>query len=529
MSLEMLQVADTVAKQKGIDRNSVIEAMENAIQLGVERKIGGFAKVQVIIDKVDGEVSINRLWEIVEVAMEPVEEFQIKKYINGHAVDMKASVDERGNLADQNDNQIALEVALETNPNAKLGEYVSVSLPVEEFGRIAAQSAKQVIVQKVRDAEREKQYEVYKEKIGQLVEGTVKRVDRRGVVVDLYDAEGFIAQSELLSREILRQGSNISGYIFEVNNEGKGFQIQLSRTHPKFVEKLFAREVPEIESGLIEVMAVARDAGLRTKIAVKSGDRNIDPVGACVGMRGSRVQNIIDQLNGERIDIIHYNEDPAEFLISALSPAEVAKVLIDEENKKMEVVVSEENLSSAIGKRGQNVRLASILTGWAIDIMTVAEEEEKRSQEQNFLVTQFTQALDVDADFAELLIEEGFTNVEQLLMVEVDELTEIEGLEADLAAELQSRAEVFVSKRQAELEAAGMEKELIELEGMNKEVLAVLVKENIKTLDDFAELATDELTDMLPKGMLTNSQASDMIVKARAHWFAEDEATAEAK
>lgn len=520
----MLQVAETVAKQKGIDKDSILEAMESAIQMGVEKKVGGFPKIDVNIDRVDGEITINRLWKVVEVAMEPVEFADIKRYLNAHEVDMKASVDSRGNLADQNDDQIALEAAQEINPEIQLDEYISEVLPNEDFGRIAAQSAKQVIVQKVRDAEREKQYELYKDQVGTLVDGVVKRVDRRGVVVDLFDADAFLPQSELLPREVLRQGANISAYLFEVDNELKGHQIQVSRTHPKFVEKLFEREVPEIESGLVEVMAVARDAGLRTKIAVKAGDRNIDPVGACVGIRGSRVQSIIEQLNGERIDVINYSDDAAEFLVNAISPAEVAKVLIDEESKKMEVVVTEDNLSSAIGKRGQNVRLTSILTGWAIDIMTVAEEEEKRVEEQNYLISQFTTALDVDADFATILIEEGFSDVEQLLMVEVDELAEIEGLDEEVAAELQNRAEVFVNKRQKALEKAGVEADLIDLEGMNKEILAVLAKNEIKTLDDFAELATDELLEFLPKGMLTESQASNMIIKARAHWFEEDEA-----
>jgi N utilization substance protein A len=528
MSLEMLQVAEAVAKQKGIEKDSVVEAMENAIQLGVEKKIGGFPTIEVAISRVDGDITINRLWEVVEITMEPVDDQQFKRYLNGHEVEMKASVDARGNLADQNDNQIVLEAAQEINPEIQLGEYISEILPNEEFGRITAQSAKQVIVQKVRDAERSKQYNLYKDKVGMLVDGVVKRVDRRGVVVDLFDAEGFIPQSEMLPREVLRQGANVTGYIFEVNDELKGHQIQISRTHPKFVEQLFNREVPEIESGLVEVMAVARDAGLRTKIAVKAIDRNIDPVGACVGIRGSRVQTIIEQLNGERIDIINYSDEPAEFLINAIAPAEVAKVLIDEESNKIEVVVAEDNLSAAIGKRGQNVRLTSILTGWGIDVMTIAEEEEKRKQEQNFLIEQFTTALDVDADFAELLIEEGFSNVEQLLMVEVDELAEIEGLDEEVAAELQNRAEVFVENRQAELEKAGVEKDLIELEGMNKEILAVLAKNDVKTLDDFAELATDELLDFLPKGMLSNAKASDMILKARAHWFTEEETAEEA-
>ena len=522
MSLEMLQVADAVAKQKGIERDSVLEAMENAIKLGVEKRLGGFPNVDVSIDKVDGDITINRLWEVVEVCMEPVEDFQVKRYLNGHEVEMKASVDARGNLADQNDNQIAFDAAQEINPDIKIGEYISEVIQDEEFGRITAQSAKQVIVQKVRDAERSKQYNLYKDQVGTLVDGVVKRVDRRGVIIDLFDAEGFLPQSEMLPREMFRQGANVTGYIFEVNDELKGHQIQISRSHPKFVEKLFEREVPEIETGLVEVVSVARDSGLRTKIAVKAADRNIDPVGACVGIRGSRVQNIIEQLNGERIDIVNYSDDAAEFLINAISPAEVAKVVIDEETKRMEVVVTEDNLSAAIGKRGQNVRLTSILTGWAIDIMTVAEEEEKRAQEQNFLIEQFTTALDVDADFAELLIEEGFTNVEQLLMVEIDELTEIEGLDEDVAKELQNRAEVFVGQRAEELAKAGVEAELIELEGMSKEILSVLVKQEVKTLDDFAELATDELLDMLPKGMLNQSQAETMILKAREHWFTEE-------
>src|SRR5689334_22075281 len=412
---ELLQVADTVARDKGIDKDEVLEAMEQAIQKAGRSKYGQEYDIRAEIDRRSGEIRLLRFREVAD----PIE-----------------------NEA----TQISLAEAKRLNPDAELGDFITDPLPPIDFGRIAAQTAKQVIVQKVRDAERQRQYNEYKDRVGEIVNGLAKRVEFGNVIVDLGRAEAILRRDELLPRESFRQGERVRAYIYDVRQEPRGPQIFLSRTHPQFMAKLFAQEVPEIYDGIIEIRAVARDPGSRAKIAVISNDSGIDPVGACVGMRGSRVQAVVGELQGEKIYIIPWSPDPATFVVNALAPAEVAKVVMDEEQRRIEVVVPDDQLSLAIGRRGQNVRLASQLTGWDIDIMTEAEESERRTEEFRTRSQLFIEALDVDDVIAHLLVTEGFTTVEEIAYVAVDELAEIEGFDEDTANEIQTRARDYLAR-----------------------------------------------------------------------------------
>lgn len=523
MTLELLQVADAVAREKSIDKEIVIAAMEDAIQMAARRRYGMDLNIQATIERVDGGITLKRVWEVVEVAQEPVSEDEERMARRENRdVEMKPSLDSLGKPAPQNARQMTLETARKINPNVQLGEFISEELPPIEFGRIAAQAAKQVIFQKVKDAERGLEFEEYQNSAGQIVTGTVKRVDHRGVLLDLGQAEALLARDEMIQRESFRQGDRVKAYIFDVRREMRGPQIFVSRTHPQFMIKLFEEEVPEVENGTIELVGAARDPGFRGKIAVKSADRNIDPVGACVGIRGSRVQAVMNELQGERIDVVQWSADPVEFLVQAISPAEVTKVVLDEQENRMEVVVPEDKLSLAIGKRGQNVRLASILTGYDIDVMTEQEESSKREEEFKGMTEGFMQALDVDETLARLLITEGFNNSEELLMVSLEEVADIEGLNAEIAEELRTRAQNWADAQEKEIKSLNLEKELTELEGMRKDILLSLGKAEVKTRDDLAELATDELLEILPAGVINQAQAEDMIMAARKHWF-EDE------
>jgi N utilization substance protein A len=393
--------------------------------------------------------------------------------------------------------QITLEEARYRNPAARVGDYIAEPLPPVDFGRIAAQNAKQVIVQKVRDAERERQYQEYKDRIGEIVSGVVKRVEYGNIVVDLGRGEAIVRRDESLPRETFRPGDRIRAYIYDVRREQRGPQIFLSRTHPQFMAKLFAQEVPEIYDGVVEIVSVARDPGSRAKIAVRSKDSSIDPVGACVGMRGSRVQAVVGELQGEKIDIIPWSPDAASFIVNALAPAEVTKVVLDEDAERIEVVVPDDQLSLAIGRRGQNVRLASQLTGWDIDIMTEAEESERRQREFGERTRRFTEALDVDEMLAQLLASEGFDSVEELAYVEVGELSSIEGLDEGTAGEIQMRAQEYLDRLAAEQDARrkelGVADELAEVEGITPAMLVALGEAGILTLEDLAGCATDDL------------------------------------
>ncbi|HET8728019.1 MAG TPA: transcription termination factor NusA, partial [Alphaproteobacteria bacterium] len=427
--------------------------------------------------------------------------------------------------------QVTVDEAQEYKADAKPGDFLTDELPPIDFGRIAAQTAKQVIVQKVREAERKRQYDEYKDRITEIVNGLVKRVEYGNVTVDLGRAEAVIRRDETLPREHFKVGDRVRAYIFDVRQEPRGPQIFLSRSHPQFMAKLFAMEVPEIYDGIIEIKSVARDPGSRAKIAVVSHDSSIDPVGACVGMRGSRVQAVVGELQGEKIDIIPWSSDPATFVVNALAPAEVTKVVLDDEQGRIEVVVPDEQLSLAIGRRGQNVRLASMLTGWEIDILTEAEESERRTEETRQRSQLFMAALDVDDVIAHLLVAEGFTGLEEIAYIPVEELTDIEGFDEDIAQELQNRARVYLEEqarvneeRAAEL---GVSDELKALEALDAAMLVKLGEAGVKTLDDLGDLASDELIEILGAGSMTEVRANEIIMAARAHWF-EDEPAAEA-
>src|ERR671932_1351796 len=468
--LELLQIADAVAREKSIDRSVVIEAMEDAIQMAARSRYGSETEIRAEINPRTGEMRLSRLLRVVE------------RVENGAP-------------------EISLDDARAKTPAAQVGDYIAEPLPPLDFGRIAAQSAKQVIVQKVRDAERERQYNEYKDRIGDIVNGVVKRVEYGNVIVDLGRGEAMVRRDELIPRESFRPGDRIRAYVYDVRREQRGPQIFLSRTHPQFMAKLFAQEVPEIYDGIIEVKAVARDPGSRAKIAVISRDSSIDPVGACVGMRGSRVQAVVGQLQGEKIDIIPWSQDAASFIVNALQPAEVAKVVLDEDAERIEVVVPDDQLSLAIGRRGQNVRLASQLTGWDIDIMTEAEESERRQKEFAERTQLFMDALNVDEVVAHLLVTEGFTSVEEVAYVAVEDLAGIEGFDEEIAAELQERARFAPERRDREYEERyrrlGVEDDLATLDGLTPGMLVTLGENGIKTLDDFAGLAGDELVEML--------------------------------
>ncbi len=503
--LELLQIADAVAREKSIDAEIVVVAMEEAIQKAARSKYGMENEIRAEIDRKTGNIGLSRLLDVVEEVENPATEIRLTE-------------------------------ALGRNPDARVGDLISEALPPIDFGRIATQTAKQVIVQKVREAERERQYEEYKDRIGEVVNGVVKRVEYGNVLVDLGRAEAIVRRDEALPRESLRQGDRIRAYIYDVRPEQRGPQIFLSRTHPQFMAKLFTQEVPEIYDGIIEIKAVARDPGSRAKIAVVSNDTSIDPVGACVGMRGSRVQAVVNELQGEKIDIIQWIPDPAAFLVNGLAPADVVKVVMHEDAQKFEVVVPDEMLSLAIGRRGQNVRLASQLTGWEIDILTEEEESDRRQEELRQRSELFMDALVIDEMMAQLLATEGFNSVEEVAFVEQGELATLEGFDEDLAAALQQRAADYLEARDAEFDEQrselGVTEELAALEGLTPGMLVTLGKNGIKELDDFAELATDELVDpgdgLLQEFNLDEETASAMIMAARAHWFEDEDQPEEA-
>ncbi|MFN8983789.1 MAG: transcription termination factor NusA, partial [Alphaproteobacteria bacterium] len=437
---DLLQVADAVAREKMIEREEVLEAMEQAIQKAGRAKYGLEKDIRATIDRKDGRVKLERFTEVVEA--EPVE-----------------------NEA----TQIPLRIAQKIKPAIQLGEFIVDPLPPIDFGRIAAQTAKQVIVQRVREVERRKQFEEYKDRVGEIINGTVKRTEYGNLMVDLGRAEALLRRDETIPREAFRNGDRVRAYIYDVREEPRGPQIFLSRTHPGFLAKLFAQEVPEIYDGIIEIKAVARDPGSRAKMAVISRDSSIDPVGACVGMRGSRVQAVVAELQGEKIDIIPWSQDQATFIVNALAPAEVSKVVLDDEGRRVEVVVPDDQLSLAIGRRGQNVRLASQLTRYDVDILTEAEESERRQEEFRRRTGLFVEALDVDDVIAGLLVQEGFGSIEDIVQAPDEELAEIEGFDESVAAELKRRAEAFIEKRDAEMDekrrSLGVDDVLIDVGG----------------------------------------------------------------
>ena len=514
--LELLQIADAVAREKSIDRQVVITAMEDAIQKAAKSRYGSENEIKAEVDPKTGEISLARLLEVVD------------------DVTLEAT-------------QIALTEARRKNPAAQVGDFIAEPLPPLDFGRVAAQNAKQVIVQKVREAERERQYDEYKDRVGEIVNGIVKRVEYGNVIVDLGRAEAVVRRDETLPRENFRYGDRIRAYVYDVRREQRGPQIFLSRTHPEFMAKLFSQEVPEVYEGIVTIQSVARDPGSRAKIAVVSRDSSIDPVGACVGMRGSRVQAVVNELQGEKIDIIQWSPDAATFIVNALAPAEVVKVVLDEDAERIEVVVPDQQLSLAIGRKGQNVRLASQLTGWDIDIMTEASESERRQAEFAERSAKFMEALDVDEVIAQLLASEGFTSVEEVAFVDTDEISSIEGFDEETAGEIQTRAREHLERLEAELDSKrkelGVSDELLQLEGLNTAMLVALGENDVKSLEDLADCATDDLAGWIERqdkettrfpGFLdgfgmTRPQCEDLILAARvkAGWIDEADLVSE--
>jgi len=515
--LELLQIADAVARDKSIDKDVVLHAMEEAMQRAAKARYGSENDIRVEIDPKTGETHVSRYLAVVE-------------------------------LVENDKIEISLADAHVRNPAAQVGDIIAETLPPVDFSRIAAQAAKQVIVQKVRDAERERQYKEYKDRIGEIVHGIVKRAEFGSVVVDLGRAEGVVRRDEMIPRESFRTGDRIRAYIYDVRRETRGPQIFLSRSHPQFMVRLFAQEVPEIYDGIIEIRAVARDPGSRAKIAVISKDSSIDPVGACVGMRGVRVQAVGLGLQGERRGIIPWSPDPAPFIVNALAPAEVAKVVLDEDTHRVEVVVPDEQLSLAIGRRGQNVRLASQLTSWQIDILTEAEESERRQKEFTERTTLFMDALDVDETVAQLLASEGFADIEDVAYVPLEDLSDIEGFDEETAQELQSRAVEYIEARNKELDdrrrELGVEDPVLTVEGITPAMAVALGEHEVKSLEDLAGCATDDLLGYyevnkekervrVPGALdgfdLTADAANAIIMKARvmAGWVEEEPEPAE--
>jgi N utilization substance protein A len=518
---ELLAIANAVAAEKMIDKAIVIEALEEAIQRAARARYGAENDIRAKLDTQTGDL---RLWRVVEV-VEDVEDYF---------------------------KQVDLKQADKLQKGAVVGDFIVDPLPAVDLGRIDAQSAKQVIFQKVRDAERERQFEEFKDRTGEIITGVVKSVEFGHVVVDLGRAEGVIRRDQQIPREVVRGGDRVRALIMKVQRENRGPQILLSRAHPDFMKKLFAQEVPEIYDGVIEIKAAARDPGSRAKIGVISHDSSIDPVGACVGMKGSRVQAVVQEMQGEKIDIIPWSEDTATFIVNALQPATVSRVVIDEEEGRIEVVVPDDQLSLAIGRRGQNVRLASQLTGRGIDIMTEAESSEKRQKEFVERSEMFQQELDVDETLAQLLVAEGFSELEEVAYVDPSEIAAIEGFDEGLAEELQSRAQEALDRREEanrnERRELGVEDALAELPILTEAMLVVLGKAGIKTLDDLADLATDELIQkareprrnersdremrrnrtedkagVLAVFGLSEEQGNEIIMAARAHWFDDED------
>lgn len=496
---EIVLVADTVAKEKEIEKEDVFVAMEVAIQKAARTKYGSEHDIRVTIDRKTGAISLSRYREIVE---------------DDAIIENEAA-------------QIRLSDALAYDKKYKVGDFIIDQLPPIDFGRIAAQTAKQVITQKVREAERNKQYEEFKEKVGTIVNGTVKRIEFGNVILDIGRAEALLRRNEIIPREKFKNGDRVRAYVLDVRREVKGPQIFLSRTCPQFMAKLFTQEVPEIYDGIVDIMAVARDPGSKAKIAVRANDRTIDPIGACVGLRGIRVQAVVAELQGEKIDIIPYSEDKAQFIVSALSPAEVTKVVLDEEKNKIEVVVPEEQFSLAIGRYGQNVKLTSQLVGADIDILTEAQEQERRTNENKVRLTRFIEALDVDDMIAHLLVAEGFSTVDEIAAAELQELADIEGFDEDVATELQNRAKDFVAKRNDEFTKKSkklkIDESLQTVEGLDQDMIIKLAENKVKNIDDLADLAADELVEILGEDTISNQEANEIIMKAREHWFAEED------
>jgi N utilization substance protein A len=491
MSRELLMLADALAREKNVGQEVVFEALEQALASATKKRFKEEADVRVSIDRETGEYESFRRWQVVS----------------------EADLESEGH-------QILLIDAQDKHPDIEIGDYIEEPLENVEFGRIGAQAAKQVILQKIRDAEREQIIQDFLARKEHLVNGVVKRIDRGNAIIESGRVEGFLHREQMIPRENLRVGDRVRAYLLRIDRGVRGPQVVLSRTAPEFIMKLFELEVPEIEEGLLEIKAAARDPGLRAKIAVVSHDPRIDPIGTCIGMRGSRVTSVTNELAGERVDIIHWSSDPAQYVINALAPAEVSSIVVDEDKHSMDVVVDEEQLAMAIGRGGQNVRLASELTGWELNIMSREAAEERQSSESGKTLALFVEKLDVDAEVAQILVDEGFSTLEEVAYVPLNEMLEIEAFDEDLVNELRNRARnalltaAIVGEEQVEASAG----DLLSLEGMDAETARTLASKGIHTTEDLAELAVDELTEI---SAMDAERAKQLIMAARAPWFAQ--------
>ncbi len=495
MSREVLLLVDALAREKNVGREVVFGALESALASATKKRFKEESDVRVAIDRMSGDYEAYRRWQVVP----------------------------DGELEDH-DLQIILSEAQKQVPDVQVGDYIEEELEPVELGRIGAQAAKQVILQKIRDAEREQIIDDFLARGEPILSGTVKRVDREGAIIESGKLEARLPRDQMIQKENLRVGDRVRAYVEKVNREGRGPQLFLSRTSPEFIKHLFANEVPEIEQGLLEIKAAARDPGVRAKIAVHSNDRRVDPIGTCVGVRGSRVQAVTGELGGERVDIVLWSDDPAQFVIGALAPANVTSIVVDEDKHSMDVVVDEDNLALAIGTGGRNVRLASELTGWQINIMSAEESQAKSEAEQRMVRELFMHKLDVDQEIADILIEEGFTTVEEVAYVPINEMLEIEAFDEDTVNELRTRARnvLLTEAIQTEEKLGATSEDLQSLEGMDRELAAKLADAGVHTRDELAELAVDELVEATG---IDDERARDLIMKARAHWFEDEQAS----
>ncbi|WP_016954103.1 transcription termination factor NusA [Catenovulum sp. SX2] len=495
MNKEILLVAEAVSNEKAVPREKIFQALESAISMATKKKYEGDIEIRVSIDRKTGDFVTFRRWMVVE---------------------------DTGNRLENPFSEIGLEAAQYENPEIQLGEYVEEEIESIEFDRITTQTAKQVIVQKVREAERAQIVEEYEEKVGELLTGVVKKSGREGVILDLgSNAEAIIRREELLPRETFRPGDRVRGLLFDIKPEARGPQLMMSRTRPEMLVELFRIEVPEIGEEMLEIRSAARDPGSRAKIAVKTNDKRIDPVGACVGMRGSRVQAVSSELDGERIDIVLFDDNPAQYVINAMAPADVASIIVDEDKGTMDIAVEADNLAQAIGRSGQNVRLASQLTGWELNVMTVADMNEKHQAENDKLMSLFVDKLDIDEDFATVLVEEGFSSLEEIAYVPVNELLDIEGFDEDIVEELRTRAKAALTTmalaNEESLENTEPAEDLLALDGLDRHTAFVLASKGVCTLEDLAEQGIDDISDL--EG-LDEKSAGELIMKARnICWF----------
>jgi N utilization substance protein A len=499
MNKEILLVVDAVSNEKGVDKAIIFQAIESALATATKKRHRGDVEIRVEIDRSTGDYKTYRRWMVID--------------------------DSETQILEAPEREITLSAVREDDTEIEPGSYIEEEIDSVEFGRIAAQTAKQVIVQKVREAERARVVDAYLARKGELISGIVKRIERGNIILDIgNNVEALITREHSIPREAIRPGDRLRGYLYDVRSESRGPQLFISRTVSQFLVELFKIEVPEIGEGVIDIMAASRDPGLRAKIAVKTRDQRIDPVGACVGMRGSRVQSVTNEMNGERVDIILWDDNPAQFVINAMSPAEVQSIVVDEDSHSMDVAVVDEQLSQAIGRGGQNVRLASELTGWELNVMTEEQAQQKSEAESGAMVSMFQNNLNVDEEVAVILVQEGFSTLEEVAYVPLNEMLEIEEFDEDIVNELRARAKdalITQDISQEEHSGAEPEQELLDMEGMDSELADKLAKRGIVTMEDLAELAVDELTEI---DGIDEERAAALIMKAREPWFAEEQA-----